>query len=179
MTRQKIECTEHYQDVIEIMGRQGLLLGSYDAAGKANLMTIGWGAIGRIWGIPVWIVLVRPSRYTYPCIEHSGCFTVNVPAAGMESVCATCGSVSGRNVSKFVECKLTEERGQTVLAPTAAEFPIVYECQVVHKNDILPERLSGEIITGAYMDGDYHRVYFGKILLAAAVPDASERMRQT
>ena len=177
MNRQKIECSDHYQDVMRIMSQQGLLLGSYDASGKANLMAIGWGAMGRIWGVPVWIVLVRPSRYTYQCIEHSGCFTVNVPDAGMEWVCATCGSVSGRRVDKFAECKLTEERGQLVLAPTVAECPVVYECQVVHRNDILPERLADEIITGAYMDGDYHRLYFGKILLASATPDAAARLR--
>jgi flavin reductase (DIM6/NTAB) family NADH-FMN oxidoreductase RutF len=178
MDREKIDATEYYQDVVGIMGQRGLLLGSYDAAGKANLMTIGWGAVGRIWGIPVWIVMVRPSRYTYQCIEHSGCFTVNVPEAGMESACALCGSLSGRKVNKFVECKLTEQRAATVLAPTVGECPVVYECQVVHSNDILPEKLSGEILTGAYVDGDYHRVYFGKILLAAAAPDASERLRQ-
>jgi flavin reductase (DIM6/NTAB) family NADH-FMN oxidoreductase RutF len=168
MAKEKIDPAAHYDKVLEILTRQGLLLGSYDAAGKANLMTIGWGAMGRIWGVPAWVVLVRPSRYTWRCIEHSGCFSVNVPTAEMHMVCATCGSTSGRDTDKFALCHLTAEKGQMVLAPTVAECPIVYECQVVHSNDVVPEKLSGEILSGAYMDGDFHRVYFGKILAARA-----------
>jgi len=158
------------------MTRQGLLLGSYDSAGKPNVMTIGWGALGRIWGVPAWIVLVRPSRYTFRCIEHSGCFSVNVPTSEMHMACATAGSSSGRDGDKFALAGLTAEKGRTVLAPIVAECPIVYECQVVHSNDVLPEKLAGEIISGAYMDGDYHRVYFGKVLSALAEPDAGKRL---
>ncbi|MFA6135372.1 MAG: flavin reductase family protein [Phycisphaerae bacterium] len=174
MAKEKIDFAQHYEQALGVMSRQGLLLGSYDAAGKANLMTIGWGAMGRIWAIPVWIVLVRPTRYTYQCIEHSGSFTVNVPTEAMNLAVASCGSTSGRDVDKFAACKLTAEKGQSVLAPTVAQCPIVYECQVVHSNDILPEKLAGEIISGPfYMDGNYHRLYFGKILSARAETDAA------
>ena len=174
MPKQKIKYTDHYAAVMEAMNSRGLLLGSYDAAGKPNLMTIGWGAVGTLWGMPVWIVLVRPSRYTYQCIEHSGGFTVNVPTAAMGMACATCGSTSGRTRDKFAECNLTPERAQTVLAPAVAQCAIVYECQVVHRNDVLPERLDGEIISGAYTAGDFHRVYYGKILAVRAEPNAAE-----
>jgi len=147
-------------------------VGSYDAAGKANIMTIGWGSIGSIWGMPVWTVLVRPSRFTYRCIEHSGCFTVNVPPESLAMACGICGSKSGRDIDKFVECKLTAEKAQTVLAPTIVQCPIVYECQVVHANDVLPARLSDDILRGSYVDGDFHRVYFGRILQTRAEPNA-------
>lgn len=176
MAKERIELTAYYDKVIEIMTRQGLLLGSYDASGKANVMTIGWGALGRIWGVPAWIVLVRPSRYTWRCIEHSECFSVNVPTSEMHQVCATVGSVSGRDTDKFALCNLTAERGQMVLAPTVAQCPIVYECQVVHSHDVLPEKLAGEILSGAYMDGDYHRIYFGKVLSARAEADALKHL---
>ena len=71
MQREKTDYTAHYASVMRAMTSGGLLLGSYDAGGMPNIMTIGWGAIGSIWGIPVWTVLVRPSRHTYRCIEHS------------------------------------------------------------------------------------------------------------
>jgi len=177
MAKKTIDFTTHYEAVIEALTTRGLLLGSYDAAGRANIMTIGWGSLGSIWGIPLWIVLVRPSRYTFRCIEHSGCFSVNVPPADMAMACATCGSTSGRDVDKFAECELTAEKGSTVLAPTVAECPIVYECQVVHDNDILPAKLADEILSGAYVDGDFHRIYFGKILSALAEPDAAELLK--
>ncbi len=178
MARRKMNFNANFDIVMETLNSPGLLLGSYDAAGKANIMTIGWGSIGTIWGIPVWTVLVRPSRYTYRCIEHSACFTVNVPSEDIAGYCATtCGSRSGRDVDKFAECNLTAERAPSVLAPIVAECPIVYECQVVHSSEVLPDRLADEILSGAYVDGDYHRVYWGKILGAYAEADARERIR--
>ena len=130
--------------------------------------------MGSIWGVALWTVLVRPSRYTYACVEHSGCFTVNVPTADLAMACAVCGSRSGRDIDKFAECNLTAQRAQTVLAPAIAECPITYECQVVHSNDVLPAKLADEILSGSYVDGDFHRVYFGKILATCAEPDAAK-----
>ncbi len=174
MTRNKIEFTDFYGLTVRAMTSHGLLLGSYDAAGQANIMTIGWGTVGSVWGMPVWTVLVRPSRHTYNNIEHTGCFTVNVPGEDLGMACATCGSKSGRDIDKFAECGLTAQRASTVLGPTVEQCPIVYECQVVHRSDVLPERLAEEILSGAYVDGDYHRIYYGKILAAYAAPNAAE-----
>ena len=174
MAKRKIDYTDYYELVMKALTRGGLLLGSYDAAGKANIMTIGWGSLGSIWGVPAWIVLVRPSRYTHACIEHAGCFSVNVPKSDMHNELLICGSKTGRDTDKFAECNLTAEKGAAVLAPTVAQCPIVYECQVVHSNDILPAKLADEILTGSYIDGDFHRIYFGKILSASAEPNAEE-----
>ncbi len=177
MAKQKIRPTEHYDAVVDILTSRGLLLGSYDAAGKPNIMTIGWGALGSIWGIPMWTVLVRPSRYTYTCIEHSGCFTVNVPPESLSMACAIAGSRSGRDMDKFAECGLTAEKSPHVLAPVVAECPISYACHVVHSNDVLPAKLADEILSGAYVDGDFHRIYFGKILGAQAEPNAADLLK--
>lgn len=174
MGKRDIQFTEHYSAVMRRLTSGGLLLGSYDAAGTPNIMTVGWGSLGSIWGIPGWIVLVRPSRHTYQGIEHGGVFSVNVPTADMSAACETCGTLSGRDVDKFAKCGLTAEKGQTVLAPVVAQCPIVYECQVVHSNDVMPERLDEEIISGFHVNGDFHRVYFGKILSARAEANAAE-----
>ena len=174
MPRQKIEYTQYFEQVMRTMTARGLLVGSYDAAGKGNLMTIGWGALGALWGLPLWMVLVRPSRYTYRCIEHSGCFSVNVPTEAMAGACGICGSKSGRDMDKFAECKLTLEKATSVLAPTVKECPIVYECRVIHSNDILPSKLAEEVLRGAYVDGDYHRIYFGQVLHLTADPNAAQ-----
>jgi flavin reductase (DIM6/NTAB) family NADH-FMN oxidoreductase RutF len=175
--RSVVPYTEHYDLVMEAMTRHGLLLGSYDAAGKPNVMTIGWGSIGSIWGVPIWTVLVRPSRYTYRGIEHSGCFSVNVPGEDLGYACAVCGSRSGRDIDKFDEAELVHEKGSAVLAPVVGQCPVVYECQVVHSSDVLPEKLADEIMSGAYRDGDFHRIYFGKILSTRAAADAAERLK--
>jgi len=165
---------DHFEAVMEALTSRGLLVGSYDAKGNPNLMTIGWGTLGSIWARRIWVVLVRPSRYTYQCIEHSGCFTVNVPTEPMAPACSLCGTKSGRDLDKFAACGLTAERATTVDAPVVAECPIVYECRVVHSNDVLPPRLAQEIRTGAYPGGDFHRIYWGEVVAARAETDVEE-----
>jgi len=177
MAKQDGGCGDHFQAVTRALVSRGLLLGAYDARGKPNLMTIGWGLMGSVWGKALWAVLVRPSRYTYGCIETSGCFTVNVPTAAMAEACSLCGTRSGRDTDKFAACRLTPQRARTIAAPVVAECPIVYECKVVHSNDILPPRLAQEIHASAYPGGDFHRVYWGEVLAACAEPDAEQRLR--
>ncbi len=176
MHRRAIEYTAMYPDVMAALSGRGLLLGSYDAQGKANVMTIGWGMLGEVWGVPAWAVLVRASRYTCECIEHSACFSVNVPEESAAMACAMAGSASGRDTDKFALADLTAVRAETVLAPLVDECPLVYECQVVHSADILPGKLADEILASNYRDGDYHRIYYGKILAARAAEDAASRL---
>ena len=66
----------------------------------------------------------------------------------------------------------------SVLAPVVEQCPIVYECKVVHSNDILPPRLAEEIRASAYAGGDFHRVYWGEILAARADPKAAELLAE-
>jgi flavin reductase (DIM6/NTAB) family NADH-FMN oxidoreductase RutF len=174
MKRERMQYTGHFDEVMATMTSRGLLLGSYDSQKNANLMTIGWGTLGSVWGVPAWMVFVRPSRYTFNGIEHSGCFTINVPTEEWSLACAVCGSQSGRDVDKFEETGFTPGRASSVLAPVAEECPIIYECRVIHASDVLPNKLSDEILSGSYRDGDFHRAYVGKILRAEAAPNASE-----
>jgi len=177
MERKEIGFTEHYDAVVEAMTSRGLLLAAYDSSGRPNAMTIGWGTMGSIWSMPMWIVLVRPSRYTYECIEHSGCFTVNAAPAAMAEALMICGTRSGRDGDKLADAALTAEKARLIEAPTLAECPIVYECEVVHCNDLVPDALAKEIRQSAYAGGDFHRVYFGRILAAAAAENAAELVR--
>jgi len=174
--KKRVAYTEHYAAVMKALTSDGLLVGAYDPAGKANLMTIGWGAMGSIWGKPLWVVLVRPSRYTYKCIDAAGAFTVNVPTARQAEACRISGSKSGRSVDKFALCGLTAERAETVNAPAVAECPLVYECKVVHTNEVIPARLAQEILDGPYKGGDFHRVYFGEILATRAAAGAAKAL---
>jgi len=168
MDRSPMDFFANYAAVVARLGSDGVLLGSYDLADEPNFMTIGWGTLGIVWGLPMWIVLVRPSRYTYECIERSGCFSVNVPTPAMAKACTICGTRSGRDGDKCAPAGLTVTRGSHVPAPLADQCPIVYECKVVHYNDVAPDTLATEIIAGAYPAGDFHRVYFGQVLSAAA-----------
>ena len=152
----------------EQMANEGILIAAPDAVGKLNPMTIGWGMFGWIWSRPIFTVLVRPSRYTYDCVEAAGDFTVNVQPPGREDIANLCGTASGRDHDKMAELDLTPLPSRHISSAGIAECPIVFECKIVHRNDILPPELAADITEHYYPDGDYHRVYFGQIMAISA-----------
>ncbi len=176
MTKRTIRYSDYFAQTVQRMRQDGLLLVTADAAGKPNAMTIGWGAIGSIWGRPVFIVLVRPSRYTYSRLEAVGEFTVNVPPRELAAAVNLCGTVSGRDRDKFKEAGLTSIPSRQVRPPIVAECVVHYECRILHRNDVVPEALVQAVVDDAYSTGDFHRVYFGEIVAAYADEDAAQRL---
>jgi len=148
----------------------GLLLASTNKSGQSNAMAIGWATIGIIWGKPIFVAMVRPSRYTYEFIEDSKTFTVNVPSPAQRKWVGVCGSKSGRDMDKFAELKIATTPGQKVNSVTLDACPLVYECKVVHYNDLIPANLDAQI-EGFYGGSDYHRLYYGEILGTYASED--------
>jgi len=167
MTLREVPYTHQLDRTLEMLASAGLLLASTRVDGASNVMTIGWASVGVIWGLPVMVVLVRPSRYTYQFIESSGVFTVNVPTQAMRPYVNMCGTKSGRDVDKLAD--VPTSMGQRVNAVVLQECPLVYECTVVHTNDVIPQNLVPHVARRAYPRGDYHRVYYGQIVGAFGV----------
>ncbi len=155
---------------MRVLRRCGCLLVSGDME-KANVMTIGWGLIGHLWGRPFFMVAVRPSRHTFRFIERTGDFTVNVPRKGMEEIADYCGSVSGREYDKLKEKSLTLKTGKKVKSPVISECGVHYECKVAYKTRVIPSGLPHDILRDSYPSGNYHTLYFGEILYASADTD--------
>ena len=176
MPKIEVSYTDYLKETNKMLGHGGLLLASTDAKGNPNAMTIGWGTIGIIWAKPIFVVLVRPSRYTYDLIEITNDFTVNVPTPKLADKVSYFGTVSGRNQNKFKAKGFTLSPGKKVKSPIIEECVINYECRVVHKNDVIPDRLADEIRYSAYRQGDFHRIYFGEILTVYADIDAKEKL---
>ncbi|MCD6170595.1 MAG: flavin reductase family protein [Candidatus Latescibacteria bacterium] len=172
MQKLEVGYTEYMKETLNALN-SGLLLVSADKEGRPNVMTIGWGCIGVIWGRPMFVVMVRPSRFTYGLIEQSGEFTVNLPPRELAETVAFCGSVSGRDCDKFRERGLTPVAGRSVKSPIIEECLVHYECRVVHRNDVLPKELFTDIVSEFYPGGDFHRVYFGQITSVSASPEIS------
>jgi flavin reductase (DIM6/NTAB) family NADH-FMN oxidoreductase RutF len=162
---------EQFPALMEALTTRGLLLGSYGPDGRPNAMTIGWGTLGSVWGLPVWTVLVRPSRHTWAGVERHQAFTVNLPPPALAAACTLFGTLSGRDVDKFARSGLTAVP-TAVDAPGIAECALVHACRVVHALDVLPDRLVPKVRSGAYRSGDYHRIYIGEIIEATARPGA-------
>jgi flavin reductase (DIM6/NTAB) family NADH-FMN oxidoreductase RutF len=153
----------------------GLLLTSVDATGRPNPMTIGWASHGIYWGQPVLVVMVRPSRYTFGCMEMTGDFTVSVPYPDLSEQVALCGTRSGRNTNKFEECGFTPENIDAVRSPGIEQCGLTYFCRCVHRNDVLPSQLDESLVRACYPSDDFHRFYYGQIVETLADEDFSER----
>ena len=154
-------------ETISRLNKMGLLLVS-GTLKRSNVMTIGWGLPGILWGKPFFIVAVRPSRYTYKFIEETRDFTVNVPTREMEEIITYCGTVSGRDHNKFEEKGLTPLPSKQVNSPIIGECIIHYECKVVYKTKVIKEDLPASILSSCYPSGDYHTLYFGEIVAVRA-----------
>lgn len=176
MSHSDVPYTTYLQETLALLSQPGLLLATAGADGKANAMTIGWGTIGVVWSKPIFTVLVRPSRYTYQLLAQSDSFTVCVPAKTLHPAVSFCGAHSGRDYDKFQECGLTALPSTRVAAPGIAECPVIYECHIVHTNDVIPANLAADIQARAYPRGDFHRIYYGEILAVRALPHAADEL---
>ncbi|MGL5479008.1 MAG: flavin reductase family protein, partial [Clostridium sp.] len=47
--------------------------------GKVNTMTISWGSVGYMFRKPVFMALVRDSRYTNEFLKDGEEFTISIP----------------------------------------------------------------------------------------------------
>ena len=162
MEIENIQIFSEFSETIERLNDPGALLVA--GTDKPNVMTIGWGTLGIIWGMPIFVIYVRPSRFTHHLLEERREFTVNIPTGDMEAEVSICGTKSGRDLDKFKECGFTLKPGVKIDVPHIAECPIHYECRTVHKNAVLAETLDRKIRSVYYSTGDEHDVYYGEIL---------------
>ena len=168
MELKEVDFTHNLAANFGTMQEHGLLLTSVGPEGKPNTMAIGLGNIGGGWTGPCFIVYVRPSRYTYECIEATGEFVVSVPTGDMHDAVWHCGSVSGRDHDKFADCGFTTTPAATVGVPLIDQCVMHYECRVSVRTNIIEEGLEDAVRSKFYANGDYHRVYFGDILRTVA-----------
>jgi flavin reductase (DIM6/NTAB) family NADH-FMN oxidoreductase RutF len=123
-----------------------LMVGTYDHAGKPNLMNAAWGGICCSQP-PCVAVSLRKATYSYDCIVERRAFTVGIASEEKMAEADYCGIASGRDADKYAVAGLTPVRSDLVDAPYAAEFPVVIECRLLHTIEIgLHTQFIGEII---------------------------------
>jgi len=158
--RKQIGAFDLFHETIEILDGNGALLVSGDLP---NAMTIGWGTIGIIWGRPVFIVYVRPTRYTFQLMEKSEAFSVNFLSERYSREINICGTRSGKDTDKIASCNFTMVKGILIPTPYIAESTFHYECRIIERNTVDPVTLDQLIINRYYPLKDFHRLYFGEI----------------
>ena len=144
---------------------QWLLLTSGDFAKQNfNTMTVGWGSLGTMWGMPFAQVVVRPSRHTYSFMERFDSFTLCAFPERFQDTLSMLGSRSGRDGDKITESGLTPIKSTRVAAPGFDEAELIIECKKLYWHDLEPGRFLDPGIEANYPQKDYHRVYFVEIV---------------
>jgi len=111
------------------------VVGTYDAAGRPNVMTAAW--VGICCSQPPCVaVSLRKSRYSYDNIVARQAFTISVPSEKYVKAADYWGIVSGRKVDKLAKAGLTAVASDLVDAPYVQEFPVVMECKVLQTVEI-------------------------------------------
>ena len=123
-----------------------LVVGTYNKAGKPNVMTASWGGICCSQP-PCVAVSLRKATYTYGNILERKAFTISIPSESHVKEADYFGLVSGRDVDKFAAAKLTPIRSDLVDAPYVQEFPLVVECKLVEVLELgLHTQFVGEVM---------------------------------
>ena len=121
-------------------------IGTYDAAGAPNLMTVAWGGI-CCSKPPAVSISLREATYTYAGLVKHGAFTVNIPSTRHVGVADLVGVISGRDGDKFKAAGLTAVASDLVDAPYVKEFPLNLECRLVDSRRLgLHTLFVGEIV---------------------------------
>jgi len=122
------------------------IVGSYDAQGKPNGMTVAWGGI-CCSDPPCVAVSLRKATYSYGSIVQRKAFTVSVPSQSQVKEADYFGLASGRDADKFAAAGWTPVRSELVDAPYVQECPLVLECMVLHVHDLgLHTQFVGQIL---------------------------------
>jgi flavin reductase (DIM6/NTAB) family NADH-FMN oxidoreductase RutF len=176
MTRYPISVDDLSVCPHHLWNKQSLILTSGDfAAGDYNAMAVGWGSFGTMWDRPIAMVVVRPQRYTYQFIEKYDTFTLCTFPPEYRRAIDLIGTKSGRDGNKIAEAGLTPVEASTVAAPIFAEAELVVECRKIFRTVYEPSQFVDPSIDRNYLKKDYHRVYFGEILVVAGIESYARR----
>lgn len=97
---------------------------------RDNLFAVAWNTPIRK-SPPMVAIESGKSHFSYPFIERTGEFAVNVPTADIAHKVLAAGRVSGRDVAdKFSHVGLNRERAAYIQAPLVAETVASLECKV-------------------------------------------------
>lgn len=133
---------------------------------KANTMTISWGSVGYMWNRPVFIAMIRTTRYSSEFIDFGKNFTISIPYdQSMKEALKICGTISGRDANKEKEANIKFIKSKKIETPVIEGCNRYFECKIVLKQQMDFDNLDKEIIKSTYKEGDAkHVLFFGEIV---------------
>lgn len=176
MKRVDIDSANLDLSVYEIWNSGWFVLTSGDfQSGQYNSMTVSWGSFGCLWNLPVAMVVVRPSRFTFEFINRYDTFTLCAFPNQYRDALNLLGSQSGRNGDKIQASGLTPCAARRAAAPVYEQAELVLECRKLYWQDLTPENFLDQRIHKHYPEKDYHRMLLGEILAISGDPEKYTR----
>jgi flavin reductase (DIM6/NTAB) family NADH-FMN oxidoreductase RutF len=122
------------------------VVGTYDKEDKPNVMTAAWGGICNSRPPSIYVSL-REATYSHGCIMERMAYTISIPSEEHLKEADYIGIASGRDTNKLEDTGLTAVSSDLVDAPYVDEFPLAFECRVVHVEKLgLHTMFVGEIV---------------------------------
>ena len=157
--------TNNIEEVFDNFYKGGSFLTVGDK-NKANTMNISWGTVGFMWTKPVFMIMVRESRYSNEFLGLGKEFTVSIPFNGnKKEALRICGTKSGRDTDKEKEANIKYIPSKIVETPIIEGCEKYYECRVLLKQELDLDNMNKKIVDSVYGEGETkHILYFGEIL---------------
>ena len=100
------DITEFKTDIFTLFDRGWALL-TAGTQERWNTMTVSWGALGTLWGLPAATVYVKPVRYTHRFMDAGDIFTLAFFFGERRGDLSLLGTKLGREVNKVALTSLT------------------------------------------------------------------------
>lgn len=132
-----------------------VMVSAGDKNGNTNILTVAW--TGTICTNPAMVYIsVRPERYSYQMIKDTKEFVINLTTEKLAKATDYCGVRSGRDVDKWKEMNLHQERASTLeYAPLISESPVNIECRVTEVKELGSHHMFLAEVTAVHADEAY------------------------
>ncbi len=139
--------------------RNTILVTCIDKNGRPNIITLAWSMPISMKPAVVGIS-VAPSRYSHGLIAETREFAINIPTRDIVKQTLYCGRVSGRNVDKFKQSKLTPIPARKIKPPLIKECIAHLECRVTQQLTIGDHTLFiGEVVAASADKGIFNESF--------------------
>ncbi len=154
-------------DTFHLFDREWALLTAGTPEEGYNAMTISWGQLGSLWGMPgkakkIATVFVKPVRYTFEFMEKSGIFTISWFPREFKKDLGILGSKSGRDGDKLALTSLTSKAVAGGVGYEQANLTMV--CRKIYSDRLDRARIPADAVQAFYLDEEPHHIYIGEII---------------
>ena len=137
-----------------------------------NTMTVSWGGMGTLWGVPVVTTYVRTSRYTHEFMDNNDYFTLSFYPEDYKKILGVMGSQSGRDIDKMhyegltskevsIDTSSADKPAETV---TFNESEITLVCKKLFKQPMDLDKIPADIVDRFYTGDAPHDMYIGEVV---------------